>query len=157
MTAILWLEGRSSSFVPVRPQGPKKPCERDEHEHPLAKVSERHVHGNPPFRRALVASGDRQAPVSAAASVGAERSPPGSSTRAGRRDGIPLIDSSQKNFVLGLWRTTPPLTGGLTAYRFLADSRVVSHNIIITEKRTQCNRIASAVSLSGGFFYFQNK
>ena len=32
----------------------------------------------------------------------------------------------QKNFVLGLWRTTPPLAGGLTAYRFLADSHVVS-------------------------------
>ena len=44
MTAFLWLGGRSSSFVPVRPQGPKKPRERNEHEHHLAKVSERHVH-----------------------------------------------------------------------------------------------------------------
>ena len=92
MTAFLgW--GRSSSFVPVRPQGPKKPRERDEHEHNLAKVSERHVHRNPPLSE-------------------------------GRNS---LVAIPQKNFVLGLWRTTPPLTGGLTAYRFLADSHVVSH------------------------------
>ena len=36
--------------------------------------------------RALVPGGHRSAPVSAAASVGARRSPLGSNTRAGRRD-----------------------------------------------------------------------
>ena len=51
MTAFLGM-GRSFSFVPVGPQGPQEPGEAEEHEHHLAKVSERHVHGHPPFRRA---------------------------------------------------------------------------------------------------------
>ena len=47
---IPWL-GRSFSFVPVGPQGPQEPGEAKEHEHHLAKVSERHVHGKSPLSR----------------------------------------------------------------------------------------------------------
>ena len=45
-----------------------------------------HIHSKTACRGALVAGGDRPAPVSADTSVGAGRSPLGSSTRAGRRD-----------------------------------------------------------------------
>lgn len=59
--------------------------------------------------------------------------------------------SSQKNFIF-LTEDDPPLAGGLTAYRFLADSHMVSHALPFYQKKRQ-NATRSPRSNAGISFF----